>query len=277
LLSWRDRFWAHVLLSPSRREIPCQKREARVPTKAGLVQLWGEASHPGDSTPELVVLRLLGARGRAELAKQDPANRLDGVRSITWTLNPPRFGTSSGPLTVDHYLASALAAFDFLCAQHPDVRIWIYGKSIGATAAMYVAAKRRPSALMVKNIIDVPAVMQARTSRWLPGALAARIRASVPEQLDARRTAGMALSPALFVVSDEDELAPPRQQEAVLSAYAGSAQLLRVRGQHDEPALQADDEPRYRSALLALWDSAKRLSARPEEEVAAGSGRSRAR
>ena len=267
---WRNRFWARALLSPSRREIACQKHEARVLTAAGVVQLWSEASHAGELAPELVVLRLLGARGRAELATQDPANRLASVRSATWTLNPPRFGKSSGPLRVDHYLAGALAAFDFLSSEHPNARIWIYGKCIGATAAMHVAAQRKPAALLVKNIIDVPAVMRARTNRWLAGSMAARVSASVPDELDARRSAALAVSPALFVVSDDDDLAPPQLQEAVLRAYAGSAHLLRVRGQHDERALSAEDEPRYAAALHRLWESA-RLPCVPPEEVAASS------
>src|SRR5258708_40164653 len=96
------------MLSPSTKEIVSQKSAVHVPTRAGVVQLWGEASHAASNTeepgPDLVVVRLLGARGRAELATQDPANRLSGLRSITWTVNPPRFGQSSGPLSVEHYL-----------------------------------------------------------------------------------------------------------------------------------------------------------------------------
>ncbi len=245
------------------------------------MQLWGEASHAASNTeepgPDLVVLRLLGARGRAELATQDPANRLSGLRSITWTVNPPRFGQSSGPLSVEHYLEGVLAAFDFLCARHPNARIWVYGKSIGATGAMFLAAHRVPSALIVKNIIDVPAVMRARLDRWLPAWVAARVSASVPEGLNPSGRAPAARSPALFVVSDEDELAPPHLQEIVFRAYGGSAHLLRVRGQHDERTLCADDEPRYAAALNRLWESAKPPCVLPEEAAASGSARSTAR
>jgi hypothetical protein len=277
---WHHRFWARTLFSPSRYEIPSRKREARIPTRAGVMQLWGEASHASDSEERafaLVVLRLLGARGRAERPTQDPANRFAALRSITWTLNPPRFGQSSGPLSVEHYLEGALAAFDFLRTRYPYACIWVYGKCIGATGAMYLATHRVPSALIVKNIIDVPAVMRVRLERWLPAWMAARVNASVPDELNASRSATAARSPALFVVSDEDELAPPHLQENVFRAYGGSAHLLRVRGQHDERALSAEDEPRYAAALHRLWESARLPCVPPEEVAASSNARSTAR
>src|SRR5207245_6213309 len=97
---WSDRFWAWALLAPSRHPIACAKREIIVPAPHGGVQLWGEAAPGNGEAPDLVILRLLGARGRAELATRDPGDRLPDIASVTWTLNPPRFGASGGALSI---------------------------------------------------------------------------------------------------------------------------------------------------------------------------------
>jgi len=253
----RDRFWAWALLAPSRQAIPCAKCESLVAAPHGEVQLWADGEQKPEKV-ELVVLRLLGARGRAELATRDPADRLSELTAVTWTVNPPRFGASRGALRISDYLDAALAAFDFLADRYPAAPIWAYGKSIGATAAMYVAAHRPLSALIVKNIIDVPAVTRHRLRRWLPDAVAARIAANVPTHLHARVHAAAASAPALFVVSDHDELAIPELQLAVHQAYCGIADVLRVAGGHDERTLRTYDEPRYRMAVRALLERTRR-------------------
>jgi uncharacterized protein len=259
--SWQSRLWARVLLSPTSHDLACTKAEGRVLSGSAIVQLWAESnadSYPSEGSRELVVLRLLGARGRAELATQDPADRLAGVSSVTWTLNPPGFGASSRPVSVENYLSGVLAAYDFVADRHRDARVWVYGKSIGATAAMYLAAHRELGALVVKNIIDVPAVAAHRVARWLSARIAVRVSKSVPAGLSPLLLARRARCPALFVVSRQDRLALPGTQEAVAHAYAGSARVLHVQGGHEQAALAPEDQPRYVAALAQLW-------ARPEE------------
>jgi hypothetical protein len=249
-----------MLLSPTAQPIPCRKLEVRVPNGRALVQLWAEHSEQGrgaQTSPDLVVLRLLGARGRAELATQDPANRMPSIRSATWTLNPPRFGKSSGPLTAAGYLQGVLAAYDFLSARYPAASIWVYGKSIGATAALYLAAHRAPSGLIVKNAIDVPAVTRGRVAHWAPARLADWASASVPVEFHPAFWAPSAKSPALFVISDGDRLSPPPAQENIVRRYGGPSYVLRVQGAHDQAALTASDEPAYAAALGDLWASSK--------------------
>lgn len=243
------RLWAHVLLSPSSHPIACGKQELRLPSGTGVTQLWGEWSCGGQSgregPPALVVLRLLGARGRAELATGDPANRLSGVRSVTWTLNPPGFGGSDGQVTIADYLGGALEACDFLAARFPDARLWVYGKSIGATAAIFLAAHRSLSALVLKNVIDVRAITRRRLGRWVPRAIANAVSANVPAELHPASWGAQCRCPALFVISSSDQLSWPDSQEAVVAQYGGTASALRVHGVHDELALTDEDESRY--------------------------------
>lgn len=234
-----ERLWARAVLSPTSHDIPCHKTEARVPLGVGWVQLWVEGT--GE---ELVVLRLLGARGRAELATQDPADRLSGVPSTVWALNPPGFGASSGPISIRHYLTAALAAHDFLATRYPNARLWVYGKSIGATAAIYVAAHRPVSALILKNTIDVPAIARRRLTRW--------IAATVPAELHPAIWAPAGRCPALFVISSDDQIARPGSQLRIADLYGAPHTILRVRGGHDDRTLHADDEVRYTEAVTAL-------------------------
>jgi pimeloyl-ACP methyl ester carboxylesterase len=234
----------------------CKKIEVRVPHDLGSTQLWAEQAGPpgelSESAPDLVVLRFLGARGRAELATTDPANRLPDLRSITWTFNPPRFGGSGGPLSIENYLRSALDAYDFIAGRYAGVPVWVYGKSIGATCAIHIAGRRRPAALIAKNVIDVQAAVAHRVGSWMPRGLTRWISGQAPTDLDPAASAQSAKSPALFVISRDDRLSSPDTQEAVVQRYGGSAEVLKVNGGHDQPALEPQDESRYASAVQEL-------------------------
>jgi len=202
-------------------------------------------------------MRLLGARGRAELATPDPANRLPGVRSITWTLNPRGFGGSGGRATIGDYCRSAIDGYDALASRYPDAHFMVYGKSIGGTAALYLGAQRSVDALVVKNAIDVRAVTARRLRRWFPGALVNSICNTLPPEMHAAIWATQCRCPALFVVSANDRLAHPQSQEAIAACYGGAARTLTVAGNHDDHKLDANDEVPYGSAIRELWEGAE--------------------
>lgn len=252
-----SRVWPLLLFHPSRRPIACQKTERLSRSDAGRVQLWGEgvpdAVNGRTGSPELVVLRFLGARGRAELSTRDPADRLSSVRSEVWTVNPPGFGASEGPLTIERWLAQAVHAFDFLGDLYPNARLWVYGKSIGACAALAVAAARQPGGVVLKNVLPVADVVERRARRWACAAFAARLRKLAPTGLDVAAHASAARAPALFVISSADRLALRELQEAVRERYGGPSEALFVRGGHDDARLDAADEAPYRRAIESLW------------------------
>jgi len=248
--------WARIVLSPSSKRLTPRKAEIRLRSEFGITQLWAQTSDGGaspDNDPQLIVLRLLGARGRAELATQDPADRLRHVRSVTWTLNPPRFGASSGPLDADRYLQSALEAYDFLIGRYAGVPIWVYGKCIGGTMALALAAQRKPRALIVKNAVDLPELVVRRAKKWVGAPIATWASRRVPAAFNPRISAPAAHSPALFVISSDDAVASPVSQEAVVACYGGPVETLRILGGHDQAALDPADEPRYAEVIGALW------------------------
>lgn len=244
-----DRIWGRLLFSVDRKPITCTKERQEVAIGGASVDLWLESSPPGVPVrqPALVVLRLLGSRGRAELATRDPVRFLPAVTtSVTAAMNPPGFGRTRGPCALSMYFAGVIAAYDSIGERFPESKIWVYGKSIGGLGALYLAATRSPRAIVVRNVVDVPGIAAERVGSG--------VRAVIPSALDAQRWAAFARCPALFVVSSADRLAKPMVQNDVVAAYGGKARFLEVSGAHDDRELSMHDCQRYAAALARLLD-----------------------
>lgn len=244
---WGDRIWGRLLFAADRKPISCAKQRIEVAIGNASVELWLESCGRGDTShkPALVVLRLLGARGRAELATQDPARYLLSVTSLVATMNPAGSGSTRGTCLLSRYFAGIVAAYDSITEHFPGAAIWVHGKSIGGLGALYLAAIRSPNAIVVRNVVDVGGIAAARAGRG--------IRAFIPAALDAQRWAAHARCPALFVVSSDDRFARPTIQQNVAAVYAGPIDRLEVGGAHDDRQLMAHDVPRYAAALMRLW------------------------
>lgn len=59
------------------------------------------------------------------------------------------FPLSPGQITQDHILADALAAFDWLAEREDEVVVW--GRSLGASPAVWVASQRETDALLLET------------------------------------------------------------------------------------------------------------------------------
>jgi hypothetical protein len=243
-----DRVWGRLLFAADRRQIVSAKARLDIAIGNASVELWLQSNSPGAmNQPDLVVLRLLGARGRAELATLDPARYLPSTTSVVAAMNPAGFGGARGTCTLSRYFIGVQATYDCLTARFPRAAIWAYGKSIGGLGALFLAATRSPRAIVVRNVVDVPSIAAGRAGR--------SVRAIIPEALDAQRWAVHARCPALFVISSADHLARPTIQRDVVAAYAGRAETLDVSGAHDDRELMASDRLRYEKALNLLWNA----------------------
>ena len=242
---WGDRLWGRLLFSPSRQHIACAKERFEQPVGSESVELWLEECGPHGAQPALLVLRLLGARGRAELATLDPIRYLPALSSIIATVNTPGFSGARGHCTLSRYFAGIDAAYDAVATRFPGAAIWVHGKSIGGFGALYLAATRSPRGIIVRNVVDVSGIAAARVGRLG--------RTFIPKALDARRWAAHAHCPALFVVSSNDGLAQPAIQQKVIDLYGGQASVLKVSGSHDDRELTPVDVPRYAEAVRQLW------------------------
>lgn len=259
-----QRLWYQALLRPSTNPIPCRKQEVKLRGGQDIVHLFAERSCMALDNrldPELIVLRFLGARGRAELATLDPANRIPNVNTLVWTMNPPGFGKSTGHRTIERYAKAALFSLDYLTCSFPNAKIWLYGKSIGATLAMHVAAQRFVDGVLLKNIIDVTELAKHKLGIGPLKQLSSFAANTVPLELCSQKWAASMKHPSLFIISKQDRLALPETQEHLHSLCGNASMKLLVQGGHDEPSLSNDDETSYAKSICSLWESSRTILA----------------
>lgn len=237
---------SRVFLQPSHHYIPCRKDELLVATAWGKVQIWRERS--AAQPAQVYFLRFLGSRGRAEMATLDPADRLDGAASEVWTVNPPAFGGTTGPAELERYADCALTAIEGLRAHARGAPVWVCGKSIGTAAALLAAAQGGVAGVLLRNVMPLRELLVRRYG-WRTAGLSHLLARAVPARLDTIANAARCTAPALFLVSRQDRVSPPRYQREVIAAYGGTATVLEVGGGHDERQLQPADEAAYRGAL----------------------------
>jgi uncharacterized protein len=239
-------------LRPSHQYIPCSKEEHLVDVPWGKVQLWREYSGAPTAAAEVLFLRFLGSRGRAEMATLDPADRLPGTPAEVWTVNAPAFGGTSGPPDLEHYADCALAAVEYLRERSEGRMLWICGKSIGTTAALLAASQAAVSGVILRNAVPLRELLE-RHYAWRTGGVSRFLVApAIPRRLDSLSNARQARAPALFLVSRADSVVPPPFQHELIAAYGGPKTVLEVAGGHDDRALRADDEAAYRRTLQEM-------------------------
>jgi pimeloyl-ACP methyl ester carboxylesterase len=245
-------------LRPSHHYIPCSKEEHLVDVPWGKVQLWREYSrgpNARSTTADLVFLRFLGSRGRAEMATLDPADRLAGGTAEVWTVNPPGFGGTSGPPDLEHYADCALAAAEYVCKRAAGRPIWICGKSIGTAAALLVAANADVAGLILRNAMPLRELLRRHYVWRTAGVSRFIVARAIPSRLDSLSNARRSRAPALFLVSREDRVVPPPIQHEVIAAYGGAKRAIEVAGGHDERAFHPADEREYRKQITELITS----------------------
>ena len=253
-----DPIVSRLFFRPSHHYLPSRKEERIVSARWGEVQVWREYHHPPGSPyaePELMILRFLGSRGRAEMATLDPANRLERIASEVWTVNAPGFGRTTGPASLKRYGDSALLAHEAMLKHAAGRPVWITGKSLGTAAALLACARLGASGLVLRNAMSLKELILRRYAWWNLWLPAWTVAKHVPTSLDSLANAARCHAPALFLVSREDRIAPPKFQRQVIERYSGSTSVLEVAGGHDERELQMRDEANYVHALCELQRS----------------------
>jgi pimeloyl-ACP methyl ester carboxylesterase len=153
-----------------------------------------------------------------------------------WGMNYPGFGGSTGPARLSRIGPAALAAFDELQRQADDRPILPFGTSIGATAALHVAAQRPTAGLILHNPPPLREMVLRRFGWWNLWLLAGPIALQIPRELDSIENAKAIHAPAIFVLAEKDEVVPPRYHNLVLNAYAGEKRVIALHGAyHNDP------------------------------------------
>ena len=103
-----------------------------------------------------------------------------------WGMNYPGFGGSTGPPRLARIGPAAVAAFDALRREAADAPIVAYGASIGATAALHVAASRPAeiAGLILHNPPPLREMILRQFGWWNLWLLAGPVALQIPRDLD---------------------------------------------------------------------------------------------
>ncbi len=204
-----------------------------IESATGEIEVWRARSPLGE--PRAFVLRFYGNADRADFHVASEASSLPFAAEL-WGVNYPGFGGSSGAASLRGVADSALIAYDAIKTHAGTRPILVFGTSMGTTAALHLAARRDVAGLVLQNPPPLRQVIRGQYGWWNLWLLAGPISWGVPEQLDSLANAGRARAPAVFVLSEEDDVVALRYQLAVRDAYHGPKHTLLIPGaKHNDP------------------------------------------
>lgn len=156
------------------------------------------------------------------------------------------YGQSEGEISEDGIYRDADAAWRHLTEEMgiPPNQIVLFGRSLGAAVAAYVAGQHEPGALILESgFVSVPD-LGADVYPWLPVRWLARIRFPATEFLQS------VACPVLVIHSRDDEIIPFEQGMKVHAAARQPKELLEIRGGHNDGFLVS--KRRYLEGLEAF-------------------------
>jgi fermentation-respiration switch protein FrsA (DUF1100 family) len=173
------------------------------------------------------------------------SHRLDSIRQFrdlglsVLIIDYRGYGQSEGRTTERGIYRDADAAWRYLI----DVRgivasdIVIFGRSLGASAASWLATQHQPLALIVESsFTSIPDIAQDLYP-WLPARWLSRLSHATRDYVRD------VLCPILVVHSRDDEIIPFHHGEAIFASANDPRTLLAIRGTHNDAFLQ--DESAY--------------------------------
>jgi pimeloyl-ACP methyl ester carboxylesterase len=231
----------HLILFPTRAPIPTGGAVRKtVPFENGELEIWTAQSRRAQQQggADIFILRFYGNADRADRWAAAEAEMWNDRAVEIWGMNYPGFGRSTGPARLSKIGPSALAAFDELKSHARDRPIVPFGASIGATAALHVAASRRAgiAGLILHNPPPLRQMILRRFGWWNLWLLAGPVALQLPPDLDSIENAKAIHAPAIFLLAEKDEVVPPRYHRLVVDAYAGEKRVISLRGAyHNDP------------------------------------------
>src|SRR6266487_4481832 len=229
----------HLILFPTKAPIDAggAVRKA-VPFQNGGLELWTAVSQRAQQNgrADIYILRFYGNADRAERWVAAEANEWNDRAVEIWGMNYPGFGSSTGPSRLSRIGPAALTAFDELQRHANSQPIVLYGASLGACAALHVAAQRPAAGLILHNPPPLRQMILRQFGWWNLWLLAGPIALQIPRELDSVANAKTIRTPAIFLLADKDEVVAPRFHRLVVEAYAGEKRVISLPGAyHNDP------------------------------------------
>ena len=229
----------HLILFPTKAPIDTGGAVRKtLPFQNGELELWTAVSHQAQKQgrPDIYVLRFYGNADRADRWVADEAEEWNGRAVEIWGMNYPGFGGSTGPARLSRIGPAALTAFDELKRHAAERPIVLFGASLGATAALHVAAHRPVAGLILHNPPPLRQMILRQFGWWNLWLLAGPIALQIPRDLDSIANAKAIHAPAIFLLAEKDEVVAPRYHRLVVDAYAGEKRVISLRdAYHNTP------------------------------------------
>jgi hypothetical protein len=136
----------HLILFPTRAAIDVGGAVRKtIPFENGELEIWTARSARAQQQgrADVFILRFYGNADRADRWPGIEAELWNDRAVEIWGMNYPGFGGSTGPARLARIGPAAVVTFDELKRRAGEVPVIAYGTSIGATAALHVAALTR--------------------------------------------------------------------------------------------------------------------------------------
>ena len=229
----------HLILFPTTAPIePGGAVRKTLPFQNGELEVWTAVSHRAQqkSGADIYVLRFYGNADRANRWVAAEADEWNDRAVEIWGMNYPGFGGSTGPARLARIGPAALTAFEELKCHANGQPIVLFGASIGATAALHVAAHRPVAGLILHNPPPLRQMILRQFGWWNLWLLAGPIALQIPRDLDSVSNAKAIHAPAIFLLAENDEIVAPRYHQLVVRAYAGEKRVISLPGAyHNDP------------------------------------------
>ena len=180
------------------------------------------------TNPAGVVLFLHGNAGNI-------SHRLDSIKIFheldldVLIIDYRGYGQSSGSASEQGTYLDAQAAWDYLVDKRgiaPE-KIVIFGRSLGAAVASWLAARTTPGAVILESSFSSGVDMAGRLYPFLPTRLITRLKYPLKEYVK------QISSPLLVVHSQQDEIIPFDMGESVFAAAPEPKEMLVLSGDHN--------------------------------------------
>ena len=231
----------HLILFPTRAPIDANGAVRKLlPFQNGQLEVWTAKSQLAQQKggADIYVLRFYGNADRADRWVRGRGREWNGRAVEIWGMNYPGFGGSTGPARLARIGPAALTAFDELKRQADERPIVLFGASLGATAALHVAAHRPVAGLILQNPPPLREMILRRFGWWNLWLLAGPVALQIPKDLDSIENAKALHAPGIFLLAEKDEVVPGRYHRLVVDAYAGEKRVISLRGAHHNDPIE---------------------------------------
>ena len=238
-----------LLLYPSRdaRDLGGSER-VTIPSAAGSVETIRAKSPAASQSPaRAIVLRFYGNADRADAWPSVEAEAFGEWAVEIWGVNYAGFGRSDGSATLSGVARAAEVAYDE--AAKRELPVFVMGTSMGATAALHLAASREVRGVFLQNPPPLAELIRGRYGWWNLWLLAAPVSWAIPSSLDSLANAARVTAPTLVVSSERDEVVPFAYQTEVFDACAGPKERIVVPGARHNDPVPGDVWAKAREAL----------------------------